>query len=114
MESSFSVLSGQWPMLAGAFASVILAAFFAASETAMLFANKARLHQLAEQGNSRADAALKLSHARNNLHSSLLLIENFFLVLAVVLVTAVLLRIFAGRIPAITLATIIMCIVIVL
>ena len=114
MDSFISVLTDHWPFLAGAFASVLLAAFFAASETAMLFANKARLHQLAEQGNPRADAALKLSHTRNNLHSTLLLIENFFLVLAVVLVTAVLLRIFAGRVSAIAVAAVIMCLVIVL
>jgi len=101
-------------MLAGAFASVLLAAFFAASETAMLFANKARLHQLAEQGNTRADAALKLSHERNNLHSTLLLIENFFLVLSVVLATAVLLRIFAGKLSAVALTAVTMSLIIVL
>jgi putative hemolysin len=91
MDTIIAFLSEQWPLLAGAAASVLVAAFFAASETAMLFANKARLHQLGEQGNHRAETALALALERDRLHSALLLIENFFLVLAVTLCTVALL-----------------------
>jgi len=85
MEPVTTFLSANWPYLAGAGASILVAAFFAASETAMLFANKARLHQLSEQGDRRAEAALDLTLERDRLHSTLLLVENFFLVLAVTL-----------------------------
>ena len=44
--------------------SVGMAAFFAASETAMLFANKTKLRQLADTGNARAEAALNLALER--------------------------------------------------
>ena len=91
MEIFTAFLSEQWPLLAGTAASIVLAALFAASETAMLFANKARLHQLGEQGNHRAEAALALALERDRLHSALLLIENFFLVLAVTLCAVALL-----------------------
>ena len=91
MDVIASFLSEQWPLIAGAAASIVFAAFFAASETAMLFANKARLHQLSEQGSHRAEAALALALERERLHSALLLVENFFLVLAVTLFTVALL-----------------------
>lgn len=83
MDSLTTFLNDYWPFLAGAGVSIVFAAFFAASETAMLFANKARLHQLSEQGNRRADAALGLALERERLHGALILVENFFLVLAV-------------------------------
>jgi putative hemolysin len=89
MEAISMFLGDNWPFLAGAGVSIVLAAFFAASETAMLFVNKARLHQLGEQGMKRADAALGLAMERERLHAALLLIENFFIVLAVVLCSVV-------------------------
>jgi len=87
MDAFTTFLSENLHLFAGVFTSILMAAFFAASETAMLFANKARLHQLADAGNARAGAALKLALERERLHSALLLVENFFLVLAVVLST---------------------------
>jgi magnesium and cobalt exporter, CNNM family len=89
MDMFSTIASAPGLLAAGAAACVLLAGFFAASETAMLFANKARLHQLAEQGNHRAELALNLALDRGRLHGTLLLIENFFLVLAVVLSTVI-------------------------
>ncbi len=92
METFVEFLAGHWALAAGTAVSVLLAALFAAAETAMLFANKARLHRLSEQGNRRADAALGLVLERDRLHSALLLVENFFLALAVVLCAVIALR----------------------
>ena len=114
MDTFITFLSGHWPLFCGVFTSILLAAFFAASETAMLFANKARLHQLADEGNARAEAALGLALERNRLHSSLLLVENFFLVLAVVQSTVIALHLFGEALPAIAATSVAMSIVVVL
>lgn len=114
MDPFFSFLSDHWLLFSGMLASVLLAAFFAASETAMLFANKARLHQLADDGNARAGAALKLALERDRLHSALLLVENFFLVLAVVLCTVISLHLLEGTVAAVAATTIVMTLVVVL
>jgi putative hemolysin len=103
-----------WPLLAGAGASILLAGFFAASETAMLFVNKARLHRLAEAGSGRAKAALDLTLERDRLHNTLLLVENFFLVLAVSLCSLVSLRLFEDPWTAIVAVAVPASIVIVL
>ena len=60
MDLFTTYFSGHWPLLAGMVASILFAALIAASETAMLFANKVRLHQMADEGNGRAEAALRL------------------------------------------------------
>jgi CBS domain containing-hemolysin-like protein len=114
MDTFITFLSDHWLLFSGIVASILLAAFFAASETAMLFANKARLHQLAEEGNARADAALGLALERNRLHSSLLLVENFFLILAVVQSTVIALHLFGDALPAIAITSVAMSIVVVL
>ena len=114
MDWYAAFLSEQWPLIAGAGACILLAGFFAASETAMLFSNKARLHQLAEQGNHRAEIALKLALERDRLHSALLLIENLFLVLAVVLCTVIALRIFYSPTAAVVTVSLVMSVAVVL
>lgn len=114
MDSILLFLSDHWLPFSGMLVSILLAAFFAASETAMLFANKARLHQLADDGNARAGAALKLALERDRLHSALLLVENFFLVLAVVLCTVIALHLIEGTLPAIAVTAVVMSIVVVL
>lgn len=114
MDSFTTFLSEHLYLIAGVLASILMAAFFAASETAMLFANKARLHQLADAGNARAGAALELALERDRLHSALLLVENFFLVLAVVLSTVMAIHLFGGTLATIAITAIIMSIVVVL
>jgi putative hemolysin len=114
MDRFLTFLSDDWPLLAGTGACVLLAAFIAASETAMVFANKARLHQLAEGGSTRAETALKLGTERDRLHSALLLVENFFLALAVVLGTVVALGLFGGAVAAVVATSVLMSMAIVL
>jgi len=114
MDDFTTFLTEHWLLFSGVFASILLAAFFAASETAMLFANKARLHQLADEGDARAEAAIVLALERNTLHSSLLLVENLFLVLAVVQSTVIALHLFSDTLPAIAATSLVMTIGIVL
>lgn len=85
MDQVVIFIEEQGLFLGASLVSILLAGFFAASETAMLFVNKARLHQLAEAGNDRAQVALDLTLERERLHNTLLIVENFFLVLSVVL-----------------------------
>jgi putative hemolysin len=85
MDTFSSFISGSWPLLVGAGASVLFAAFFAAAETAIVFSNKAHIRELSESGDKRAGTVILLMHERDRLHSTLLLAENFFIVLTAVL-----------------------------
>lgn len=114
MDSLSLFFSEHWHLIAISGASVLAAAFFAASETALLFSNKARLHQLADEGNRRAGTALELALERERLHSALLLIENFFLVLAVVLGTVTALQLIGATLPAVIATAAVMSVIIVL
>src|SRR5574337_1696709 len=89
MDSFIAFISDTWPLIITVFASVFLAAFFAASETAIVFSNKAHIQELSEAGNARAAAVLTLLHERDRLHAVILLAENFFIVLSAVLGTVV-------------------------
>jgi putative hemolysin len=96
MGAFIAFLADHWLLAALAATSVLLAAFFAASETAIVFANKTHIKQLYETGNGRAIAVIRLLEERNRLHSTLLLAENFFIVLAAALGTVFAMNIFAG------------------
>ena len=92
MNAFITFIASYWPLLAITGLSVILAAFCAAGETAIVFSNKAHIKQLSESGDRRAGIVLRLVRERDLLHSALLLAENFFIVLAVVLGTVIALR----------------------
>jgi CBS domain containing-hemolysin-like protein len=85
METFSSFISDSWPLIVGAGASVLFAAFFAAAETAIVFSNKAHIRALSESGDKRAGRVIVLMQERDRLHSTLLLAENFFIVLTAVL-----------------------------
>ncbi len=85
MDTFSSFISDSWPMLIGAGASVLFAAFFAAAETAIVFSNKAHIRALSESGDKRAGTVIILMKERDRLHSTLILAENFFIVLTSVL-----------------------------
>ncbi len=89
-------------------ASVFLAAFFAASETAIVFSNKAHIRELSEAGNVRAEGVLSLVKNRDDLHAALLLAENFFIVLSVVLATVIAIHALSQPSLAAAFATIVM------
>src|SRR5512140_107107 len=85
MDSFLTLLSGISAPLVCACISVLIAAFFAAAEIAIVFSNKTHLRELSEAGNARARTVLQLVQERDRLHSTLLLIENFFILCAAVL-----------------------------
>jgi putative hemolysin len=89
-------------------ASVVLAAFLAASETAIVFSNKAHIRELSEAGNTRAEGVLALVKNRDGLHAALLMAENFFIVLSVVLATVIAIHALAQLTLAAVFATIVM------
>jgi len=86
MDTFSAFISDSWLLLVGAGAGIFFAAFFAAAETAIVFSNKSRIRELSESGDKRAGTVLLLMGERDRLHSTLLLTENFFIVLTAVLV----------------------------
>jgi len=95
MEAFISFISDYWLLIACVGASVLLAAFFAASETAIVFSNKAHIRELEHAGNARAAMVLTLLQERDRLHATLLLAENFFIVLSAVLCAVISVHLFA-------------------
>lgn len=95
MDTFIAFISDSWPLLAGVGISVVLAAFFAASETAIVFSNKAHIRELDNAGNARAATVLTLLQERDRLHATLLLAENFFIVLSAVLCTVISVNLFS-------------------
>jgi putative hemolysin len=110
MDTFIAFISDSWPLLVGAGASILFAAFFAAAETAIVFSNKSHIQELSESGDKRAGTVLLLMGERDRLHSTLLLAENFFIVL-----TAVLGMVIAARlIPQIPLAAVVTVLIVTL
>jgi magnesium and cobalt exporter, CNNM family len=85
MNSILAFINVFWASLLAVGVSILVAAFFAGAETAIVFSNKGHLKELAEKGNKQAKAALMLVQERDRLHTALLLAENFLIVLAAVI-----------------------------
>ena len=82
-------------ILVGAiFVLLILSAFFSGSETALTRASLPRMHELARQGNRRADLVLTLYEQRERLIGAILLGNNLMNILSTSLATTALLLIF--------------------
>lgn len=105
MEAILAFLSQHALSLTVAGGGILLAAFFAAAETAVVFANKPALQQLAGEGNVRARTVLRLMEERERLHIVFLLLENFFIVLAATVATALAVQAFSAR-PAVIAVTV--------
>jgi putative hemolysin len=114
MENFIVFIADHWMLAALSAVSVLLAAFFAASETAIVFASKGHIRQLSENGNQRAAAVLRLLQQRDRLHSTLLFSENFFIALAVSFCTVVAFHLFSRTALSVAAATVVMSIVVVL
>ncbi|OGW45592.1 MAG: hypothetical protein A2X57_12630, partial [Nitrospirae bacterium GWD2_57_8] len=104
MEDILQFLFQHMLSLSVAAGSILLAAFFAAAETALVFANKQALQELAVDGNVRARTVLRLMEARERLHVVFLLLENCFIVLAAAVTTALAVQAFSTR-PAVIAVT---------
>tara|TARA_A100001037_G_scaffold301523_1_gene331259 strand:- start:105 stop:1391 length:1287 start_codon:yes stop_codon:yes gene_type:complete len=85
---------------------LILSAFFSGSETALTRASLPRMHELARQGNRRADLVLALYEQRERLIGAILLGNNLVNILSTSLATTALLLIFGDA--GIVYATIVM------
>jgi len=110
MDTFIAFISDSWPLLVGAGAGILSAAFFAAAETAIVFSNKSHIQELSVAGDKRAGTVLLLMGERDRLHSTLLLAENFFIVL-----TSVLGMVIAARlIPQVPLAAVVTVLIVTL
>jgi putative hemolysin len=114
MDTFLSFIADHWLLFAVSGVSMLLAAFFAASETAIVFASKARIRELAEAGNARASAVLGLLEERDTLHSTLLLAENFFIVLVAALGMVTAVHLFGDTTVAIVVSTFVTSVIVVL
>jgi Mg2+/Co2+ transporter CorB len=83
-----------WLALAIVLGSLILSAFFSAGETSLTAASRARLTRMQNQGNKRAQIALRLLETRERMIGALLLGNNVTNIGASTLTTSVLLAIF--------------------
>ena len=113
MDAFLTFISDNWLFVAASGASILLAAFFAAAETALVFSNKSQLRQLSEAGNARAEAALALVQERDRLHTALQVVENGLIVLSAVLGTVVALQAFARTSLAAAVATLVISVLVV-
>jgi Mg2+/Co2+ transporter CorB len=95
-------------ILPAVLAMLLLAAVFCAVEVAFLYASRARLHQLARQGNPRAKLALELLQRPDVLLATLVLVMNTINIGGSALTTALLVRLFGGA--GVAYATIIMAV----
>lgn len=96
METIVTFIGHVWLPLLIATISIAFAAFFAASETALVFSSKERLREQADAGNANAIITLELMQDRDRLHIALLLVENTCIVLFVVLGATVSFDLFEG------------------
>lgn len=107
MDTLTTFIAGNWLLLAASAGSILLAAFCAGAETAIVFSNKAAMRELSGSGDKRAGAVLALAEDRDRLHIALLLIENCLIILAAVLATVIAARVFIGLLPAAVISTIV-------
>jgi putative hemolysin len=113
MDIIITFISENWPLFVTAAISVFLAAIFAASETAIVFSNKAHIHALSDSGNERAAKVIMLLQERDRLHASLLLAENMFIVLSSALGAVIAVKAFTLLSVSVTVATLVMSAVVV-
>ena len=93
---------------------VLCVAFFSSSEAALISVNRLKIRSLAEKGDGKAKAVQRLREEHDRLFGTILLTENFFIILASSLGTTVALQLFHGSEAVTIIASIVMTIFIVL
>ena len=73
---------------------MILSGFFSGSETALTAASRAKMHQLAEAGNRRADIVNRLRESKERLIGGILLGNNLVNILATALTSSLMIQLF--------------------
>ncbi len=91
-----SVMDGNGTLILSLIALVALSAFFSASETAYTSLNKARLKNMAANGDRRAEKALKLAEDYDRLLSGILVGNNIVNILSASLATVLFVRVIGG------------------
>lgn len=114
METFLSFIAENWALMLATAGCILTAAFFTASETAIVFSNKARLKDAAGTGSGRARAVLRLMDELGRVHTALLVAENFLIVLAVVLGTVMTMRILPWGAAAVGLSAAMMSAIVIL
>ncbi len=93
---------------------VLFVAFFSSSEASLISVNRLKIRGLAEKGNRKAQAVQRLREEHDRLFGTILLTENFFIILASSLGTAVALHLFHGGEGITIIASLVMTIFIVM
>ncbi len=76
---------------------ICVVAFLSSSEASLISANRIRMRNLAEKGNRSAQVVESILREHDRLFGTILLTENFFIILATSLGTALLLNIFGEK-----------------
>src|ERR1700751_1013395 len=100
-----------WLALGAFLICILLSAFFAGSETALIASSRASMHRLEKQGNRRAALVNRLLNARERLIGALLFGNNAVNIAASALATGILLAWFGNA--GVVYATVVMTIVVV-
>lgn len=109
---NFSMDPQSWAMLAALLVSVLLSAFFSASETAFMAASHVRLKTLAQSGKKRAVTALRLSEDSDRLLTTILVGNNLVNIAGTAIATVLFTRWLQGS--GATVATAVMTVLILL
>lgn len=94
-----------WVQLLALVLLILLSAFFAMAETALMAANRHRLRHLAKRGNKGAATTLWLLERTDKLLSLILIVNTLINALATALVTAIAISMFGNQESVITMAT---------
>ncbi|WP_259781972.1 HlyC/CorC family transporter [Aestuariispira ectoiniformans] len=93
-DTLLSVLADWWLVGLAVLVLLALSAFFSGSETALTGASKARMHQLAKNGDARAQAVLALRDRKESMIGAILFGNNLVNILASALATSAFLAVF--------------------
>jgi Mg2+/Co2+ transporter CorB len=94
-----------WAQILALTVLILLSAFFAMAETALMAANRHRLRHLAKRGSKRAVTTLWLLDRTDKLLSLILIVNTLVNALATALVTAIAISMFGNHQQVITIAT---------
>ncbi|MBT5751115.1 MAG: DUF21 domain-containing protein, partial [Rhodospirillaceae bacterium] len=99
-----------WAAIGAIFLLLFFSAFFSGAETALTAVSRARIHQLAKEGNRRAKLIKKLHEHKERLIGTVLLANNLVNILASALATSLLIGYFGES--GVAYATIVMTILV--
>ncbi len=97
-----------WAQLVALIILIIFSAFFSASETAFTSLNKIRMKTLAEEGNKKAEATLKLVDNYDKLLSTVLIGNNIVNIASTSIATVLFIALLNGAGYATTISTVVM------